>query len=308
MPRTRALVRFALFLLVAAAPLIYRGAAAQTGPFTYEPVFAGWNLLGFFPGPATELATPLYTWRPGAHNYDTPTTGVGSGAGYWAYFRDTTAYFLNINEAPSVSFTIPAGSCAMIGNPSHKASARVTGASRVYVYSNPLGRYVQENLLGIGRGAWACNDTAVSATVTVEDDGDVVTPDWPTCCAPEPTSNGGLARVVVHNDSPYPLIAVARQIDANGNSVPFKGPSPQNFIGVNAACTSCPEYDLAARSSCSPSATAKTFNLAPGTYTLHLQSEGPDVPDLQIPVAELDANTAYDACFFIDVNRPQKNY
>ncbi|MHB8573868.1 MAG: hypothetical protein ACYDCQ_00910 [Dehalococcoidia bacterium] len=309
MPSAHRRLRLAALFVLALTALLYGRARAQTGAtFAYQPTQAGWNLISFLPPSGVDLSGPIYTWRPGAHNYDTPTTQT-VGAGYWAFYHGSgELYRLDIGDTSSVDVTIPGGQCAMVGNPSRKASARVIGSSRTYVFSTVLNTYIEENLIGIGRGAWACNDQSSPATVSIVDQGDVVTPTWPDCCDPKPMNNGGLARVTVENDSPYPLIASARQLDAAGGASALTSAENNLFSGTNLACGACPEYPNGAHGDCSPSATTQVYNVAPGVYTLHLQSEGPSVPDLQEPLILLDANTSYTACWFIEADRPQKNY
>jgi len=70
------------------------------------------------------------------------------------------------------------------------------------------------------------------------------------------------------------------------------------------ACDACPEY--ANHGSCSTAAVAYSVDADPGLYTLHIQSEDANVPDVQIGIS-VDANTSYGLCYFVDANRPTKN-
>ncbi|HEY8740814.1 MAG TPA: hypothetical protein VIN56_09515 [Candidatus Dormibacteraeota bacterium] len=53
---------------------------------------------------------------------------VEPGVGYWAHFSDLVTFTLLPSRQSSASVTVSPGRCAMVGNPSSGASARVLGA------------------------------------------------------------------------------------------------------------------------------------------------------------------------------------
>jgi hypothetical protein len=185
----------------------------------------------------------------------------------------------------------------LVGNLSTNGSARISGADRSYVFSAATNGYVQESLIGIGRGAWACNDTD-SGTVSVSYQGDVVVPAWPDCCLEGPVNEDGLALLVFRNDSPQPVVVGLRQMTDTGDLLD----GGNAYRRVLPACNACPEYDLSPRRRCNDAAVAYGVAADPGLYTLHIQYEGADVPDLQVSLT-VSANTAYDLCYFVNVDR-----
>ncbi|GEM_PF-1605922 len=286
-------------------------APAPAGSVVYVP--AGWNLLSFGNAASFSLSTTssvsptLYTFGPTDSDYrTTDLQHLQAGAGYWVYTPKQTVFRLTPSPETSVGLTLPAGKCAMIGNPSVNASARVSGASRVYVYTPLTDSYTQQTLLGIGRGAWACNDTTTDQAVTITDQGDVTPIQFPACCNPQPFAGTGDAELDVVDDSPYPLIAALQQVDLATNSN-LAGVAP--YGGQLRGCGTCPEYDPAqhAAQGCSAAATdAGSLDLPAGLYLVHLQSEGPSVPDTQ-GYLNLQPNTAYKLCFFVSSTHPQGN-
>jgi hypothetical protein len=179
-----------------------------------------------------------------------------------------------------------------------RASARVSGASRVYVYSAVAQSYTPETLIGIGRGAWACNDDQQSATVSVADQGDVLGAAWPDCCGPAAYVGNGKGLLVFRNDSPAPLIVALRQTNATGALLG----GGALFDDIIPSCGTCPEYS--SHTLCSGDAVTHSVPVPPGTYILHLQSEGSNVPDLLADIT-VQADTSYGLCYFIGADRPQ---
>jgi len=298
--------------LIAFAALMARGAARAQAPlppanFAYVVYLPGWNLISAagqtdisVPSLTDALSGSLFTFQPNATNYDVVDLAhVRPGQGYWANFTKRTAVALESSVRDAYTVTVPAGQCVMVGNPSTNGSARVTGAERIYVFSTALNNYVAGSLVGIGRGAWACNDTRTS-TVSVAFTGDVLGANWPDCCNPHPINNRGAALMIFDNDSPAPIIVGARQMDANGDYL-----DTGDLIRGNLdACVTCPEYTT--HRSCSTDAVTSSISVEPGYYTLHIQSEDRNVPDLQTSIFA-SADTSYDLCYFVDATRPQKN-
>jgi hypothetical protein len=281
-------------------------AQTLTVRFTAGVYPAGWNLVSFGgatsmtePGIRAALVPPLYDFQPGDTTYTTTDLQhLTPGHAYWAYLSHATPFFLGAGLS-SARVSVPAGQCALVGNPSGRASAQVSGASRVLVYSALLQTYLSESLLGIGRGAWACNDAAQSTVISVANAGDVVGADWPSCCAPTPYPGNGDALLVFKNDSPAPLLLAARQSDANGLVLSNGGLVAASLSG----CGACPEYTD--HTSCSSEAVTQSLPVPPGSYGLHLQSDDHNVPDL-LATIQVQANTTYVLCYYIDANRPQQ--
>jgi hypothetical protein len=168
----------------------------------------------------------------------------------------------------------------------------------VAVFSPLLNGYTAETLLGIGRGAWACNDSAADEQVAVVDECEVLAVHWPTCCGPAPYAGAGNALLVFQNDSPYPLTFAAPPVDDQGNQV-------DNGIlvhGLLRECGTCGEYAPDTHTRCAAGAETRSVVVPPGRYLLHIQSEGADVPDLQ-GVIDLQSNTSYALCFFATNDR-----
>jgi hypothetical protein len=300
-----------LLLLVCAglAGLMRSPVAAQqrvpVGSIVIWP--AGWNLISFGAdtsfGNTSDIGT-LYGLPPEATGYqvtDVQHTTVGSG--YWTYFQRRQLWIIRTTSRRSSSLTIPGGRCVLVGNPGTAASARVVGASRVLVWSPLLQSYVQQSLLGIGRGAWACNDTDAATQVSIEDQGDVLTATFPDCCRPQPYGGGGQVLLTVQNASPYPMTAGLEPIDAAGQT----SPEATTWYAIEQACASCPEYDPSgpAAAECDQSAVEEqSFTVPAGRYLLHMQSDGPSVPDLQ-NVVDLQPDTAYHLCYYVSNQRPR---
>ncbi|HZU75646.1 MAG TPA: hypothetical protein VFA70_02710, partial [Dehalococcoidia bacterium] len=262
----------------------------------------GWNLVSFADStsftPNAVLAGPLYTLDASGAYTTTDLQHVAPGVGYWAYFSDLTYFTLLPSRHSDASVTAAPGQCMLVGNPSTSASARVMGADRVLTYSSLLSSYAATTLLPIGRGAWACNDSAAPETVRVVAASEVLTLDWPGCCAPAPYAGGGQARLVFENDSPYPLTFAAPPIDAQGNQVD-NGILPH---GALVACGSCAEYAPGMHADCSGAAETASLTVPPGRYLLHLQSDAAGVADLQSAV-DVQADTSYVICFFVTTDR-----
>lgn len=301
---------FALAIaLLAAATVLGRGVRAQApappANFAYVVYLPGWNLIA--PGGQNNIdveslqagfSAPLYTFQAGDAAYETSTlASVKPGFGYWAFFSRTVRIALDLSDRDSYTVTVPGGQCVMVGNPSTKGSARVRGADHVYAFSTALNGYVEETLLGIGRGGWACNATDTT-TVSVAFEGDVLSASWPDCCAPKPMSNRGQGFLIFRNDSPAPIIVGMRQIDENGDLT--EGAAP--LLGTVQACDTCPEYVPSQHTSCNSAAVERSFDMPPGLYTLHIQSEAANMPDLVVSVT-VDPDTQYSLCYFIPPNR-----
>ena len=276
----------------------------------YVVLPAGWNLVSFADltslqvvggGSQSPVAGPLYTFQPNDRNYESTDLGhVTPGEGYWVDVTQTFSVVLDTSTLTSTHVAVPAGQCVMVGNPSTLGTARVTGADAVFSFSAVANQYVQGTWLGVGRGAWACNYSNATETVTTAYDNSITTTDigWPGCCDPQPVNNGGQAVVVFHNDTPSPLIAGMRQLDATGNAAPL---TLNNFFrSALSGCSSCPEYTQ--HPSCNAAAPTDSASLAPGTYTLHLESDEHNVGDIQVTIT-LAPDTQYSVCFFLFADR-----
>jgi hypothetical protein len=288
-----------LFVLFARGPAPARAAGPAGTVLLFPP---GWNLVAFATTPPAmpRLVGALYTWQPNDNAYEQVTPAQAQpGLGYWAYFSGSQTVALTAAPRTSSSLLLPAGQCALVGNPSSGAAARVSDASRVYAYATGSHAYIAGGLLDLGRGGWACNDGARSARVYVTDQGDVLSADFPACCAPQPYDGGGKALLVLQNDSPYPLLAAAAQVDDSGQFV-AAGATTERGVG---GCRACPEYH--SHDSCNDTVSVSQ-DVPAGRYLLHLQSEGPNVPDLQT-VVELQPNTAYYLCYWVSADRPLRN-
>jgi hypothetical protein len=279
-------------------------APAPRARFAYLVLYQGWNLIA--PAGNTDLSfaatlvKALYAYPPGAVAYQQAgLRDVTPGLGYWAYVADPRggSIVLDLSGQDSVALDLPAGSCALIGNPSTKGSARVHGADRVYVYSNLLNRYIATTLLGVGQGGLACNDAASAEVVTIAFEGDVSVPDWPSCCSPRPLNLGGRSQVVFKNDSPAPLTVAFRNMDRAGN---LTSEDPEVLLGAIEACSDCIAYPPGAqpRPPCSDAATTYSFTVPPGAYHLVIHADVPEQPDTIADVAVLP-NTVYTVCYQI---------
>ncbi|MGH3578835.1 MAG: hypothetical protein ACRDU0_14925, partial [Mycobacterium sp.] len=132
------------------------GTPTPAGPtVTYQ---TGWNIVA---GPAgmtfPQAAATLYTLPGGASNYTTisNTTGINSGAGYWAYFGSTTTVSLSGTSTLPATVSVPANSYAMIGNPSTRA-VTVSGADAVFTFDPVANSYSNGNTTTLqpGQGAF----------------------------------------------------------------------------------------------------------------------------------------------------------
>jgi hypothetical protein len=297
-------------LAVSAATVGVRQARAQTPNDTIITALVGWNLMAF--GGTTSyanaqpsaLTSPLYTWQPGDTNYQTTDLQhLVAGQAYWLYF--SSKYSFPVSNANSLyrAVTVAAGQCVMLGNPSAKAAARVAGADAVSVFSTYQNTYLQQTLVPIGRGAWACNRSAVPENVTISDQGDVVPFTSSALLPPSPYNGDGKAQLTISNDSPYPLVAANVRVGSDGNLV-----ANDQFdlaAGAVPACTSCPEYTTG-QHNCSPSAQSATVGANPGTQELHIIAEGRNVPDY-LGTINLQPNMAYTICVWVAADRPQRN-
>jgi len=287
-----------------AGEAVHAQAPAPRAQFAYLVLYQGWNLIA--PAGNTDLSfaatlvTALYAYPPGAAVYQQASLrSVTPGLGYWAYVADPRggSIVLDLSSQDSATLNLPAGSCALIGNPSTKGSARVHGADRVYVYSNLLGRYLTTTLLGVGQGGLACNDSAFAEVVSIAFEGDVNALDWPVCCSPRPLNLGGKAQVVFKNDSPVPLTVAFRNMDRAGN---LNNDAPEILLGAIEACRDCTAYPPGAqpRPACSDAATTYSFTVPPGSYHLVIHADAPEQPDTIADVA-VQPNTVYTVCYQI---------
>jgi hypothetical protein len=277
-------LRFGLAFVVAAVALVGimgRHAARAQAPaqFAYVTFIPGWNLVSFGSGGdysgnviQANSDNALFAFRPGDSSYETFTPAdTRAGYGYWLHVTKRFNVLLDLSDEDSTQVDVSAGQCVLVGNPSTRGSARVRGADRSYEFSVTLNQYVPTTLIGVGRAAWVCNDTH-SGRVSVGYEGDqfggVI---WPDCCDAGPVSNQGQGLVVFQNASDAPLIVGLRQTDANG--------APQmNGDGVSGAVT-----PSGGGGGCD-GAVSFPFSMAPGTYTLHIQFEQPDTPDIQLDI------------------------
>jgi hypothetical protein len=290
-----------LVTAVALMPLLGRpaGADAQAPPnFAFVVFEPGWNIVAFggstnldSPGLRSVIDAPLYTFQPGDSGFEeTDLAHVAPGTAYWVHFAQDSFFFLPRSTIDSYSVDVAAGSCVLVGNPSTSGSARVEGADRLYAFSPALNSYTGGSLIGVGRGAWACNG-AQGSTVTVRYQGDMDPLEWPACCGPAATGNSGRAHVIFKNDSSAPVLVGLAQMD--GSSEPMAG---GGVAGAHlGACRSCPAYS--AHDTCNPQAVSYSVDLEPGVYALHVQSHAPDVPDT-ISTITLSADTSYVFCYY----------
>jgi hypothetical protein len=296
----------ALGLMICLSVFTHDTARAQTLPpanFAYVVLLSGWNLISSggdtaidVPSLTSTIVGPLYTFQPNDRAYEvTDLAHVQVGFAYWANFSKTTTVAIDTSDQDSYHVTVPAGQCVMVGDPSTKGSARISGAERTYIFSAALNTYIESNLVGIGRGAWACNDTR-SSVVSVAFTGDELAINWPDCCAPVPSNSHGNGFLIILNDSPAPIILGLRQMDRNGDYL-----DGGDFVrGDSAACSTCPEYST--HPACSSDAVTNSIEISPGDYTLHIQADAPNAPDLQASVT-IKANTTYRICYFLNKNR-----
>jgi hypothetical protein len=159
--------RFAL-LLAAASLAILLFAAGIRRPeravaITYP---AGWNLVSG-PGGSTLFGAlgNLYTLQIGDRDYQTlpPDAVLRAGWSYWAYFPNG-GVLQQGPDAASYATPLSALQWIMLGNPSAGATATVTGADTVLVYT-PNSGYVPATAIPPGQGAFVTG--AAQATVAV---------------------------------------------------------------------------------------------------------------------------------------------
>ena len=134
--------------------------------FAYMVYLPGWNVVSF--GDLTGLDSadlhavirgPLYTFQPGDDAFEARDLAtLTPGEAYWVYFTQNAFIFLRQSAHDSVTTLVPAGRCALLGNPSTRGSARIAGAAHFYTFSTALNRYDDQALIGVGRGGWACAD------------------------------------------------------------------------------------------------------------------------------------------------------
>lgn len=291
--RTRRLSAILLLALTAATLGLIgnRHSDAQSqATFTYVVYPAGLNLISSAGDTAMTnlsesgtISGPLSSLRPDGTQELTDPAHMKPGYGYWANFtKETTVTYHNSED--SITLTIPAGQCAQIGNPSTKGSARVRGAERVFQFSAVSNRYIPTTLIGVGKGALACNDSRTSA-VSVTYEGDTfagVT--WPDCCATGQVSNRGQALIRVQNASSAPMTVAIHQMDSSGSYL-------TGGVSVDTVANGCSSCQV----SCD-SVAAQSFSLAPGYYTLHVQFDGSETPDIQLD-AQFSADQQYLLCY-----------
>ena len=136
----------------------------------------GWNLVG---GPAG-FPVPLWIWDPVAAQYHEHApgpqagfaggpSGETNGHGAWAYFSQTTSvtFFFAVPFADPVSVSLTAGQWQQIGDPFPADNALACGSATVFVYDSTTGAYIQNNVLGLGQGAWAFSPAGGSITLVL---------------------------------------------------------------------------------------------------------------------------------------------
>ncbi len=306
-----AAVRLGILLLVPLMLFLGGGSVlaqreVPAGSAIYYP--SGWNLVAFGSGTSADIqlaavSDTLYTADASGTQYlpvDSTRQTVEPGVGYWVFLVRGAGIILRPSTVNVTRRTVPAGQCAMVGNPGTSASAQVIGASRVYVFSAQLNTYLQQPVVGIGRGAWACNDTTIAAEVSVVEDNNAASVNWPVCCSPTSVSLNGSARLTLQNDSPYPLSYSLLPVDETGN-VQVDANLIANGGAFNSieACPRCVEYQQPpGQAVCDQPGVSRTIELQPGRYVLHIQVEGPNITDLQ-DIITPQPDTSYDLCFFV---------
>lgn len=139
---------------------------------------AGWNVAAFPQGANLNgVAAPLYTLQPGngAYQMIQPSQIMNPvmntlcptpyGLGYWAFFPAATQVTPAAGAGCQYEVRVPAGRWIMVGDPSGKAPASVSGADAVYVYSLASG-YQATTTLQPGQGAWVFSAAGAIVTVT----------------------------------------------------------------------------------------------------------------------------------------------
>jgi hypothetical protein len=288
--------RLGLALLITAVALVGvmgRHAVRAQAPaqFAYVNFVPGWNLVSFgdggdYSGTVIQQSTDnvLYAFRPGDSNYESfSPSDTRTGYGYWMHVTKKFNVLVDLSDTDSTRVDVSAGQCVLVGNPSTRGSARVRGADRSYEFSATNNQYIPTTLIGVGRGAWVCNDTH-SGPVSVGYEGDQFGGvSWPGCCDQGPTPNQGQGLVVFQNASSAPLIVGLRQTDANGDAL-TNGDGVSGAVapsGVAAGCSGAASFP---------------FSMAPGTYTLHIQFEQPDTPDILLDI-NIEPDHKYLFCY-----------
>lgn len=289
--------------LICALGVAHHAVARDAGPgarFAYVTFNAGWNIVSFARGGdysgeviRQHSDNVLYTLRPNVAAYAVagPATTL-PGYGYWLHVSTKFQVLLDVSDIESTTLNVPAGQCALVGNPSTKGSAHVRGADRVYEFSPITNAYIATSLIGVGRGALVCNDTG-GGVVSVSYEGDAPNVPWPDCCQDAETGaspNNGEGFITFQNNLNAPLIVSARQLDAAGGAL-NRGDVISGFL---AGCAGCNAGNTP-RSGCSNIGVTVSFSLAPGAYALHLQPEQPDEKDIQFTI-EIAADTRYTLC------------
>ncbi|MGI8552957.1 MAG: hypothetical protein ACR2PL_19550 [Dehalococcoidia bacterium] len=158
-------------LLILALSLVSLGTtghagAQQAGVTRHFP--AGWNLIAMpslyvYPG-----IDVVYTLQPGDSNYQAIILGQGTrrGFGYWAHVTMDEDVPLTAGSDLPYRVTAPSGQYIMVGNPSGRFPATVSGADVVYAY-DPATGYLATSSLQPGQGAWAFSSTGGPATISL---------------------------------------------------------------------------------------------------------------------------------------------
>lgn len=139
-------------------------APQASGAVAYPP---GYSLVGLPGGTRVPAQSPLYSWanRGSGSNYgfQDPSEPVAPGLGYWAWFACPTSVPA-AGGAPSVRLDLAGLHASMVGNPSGRSRARVTGQDYAARWdprlNNGAGGYHistfrQPQSLAVGEGMWA---------------------------------------------------------------------------------------------------------------------------------------------------------
>lgn len=139
---------------------------AAPGPAGNVATAAGWNLVGAPDG--TTLPVDANAWDPQAGSYTSVPAGTAlqGGRGYWAFFGAPSSVSLAPTARTTARIVAPAGAWVLVGNPSGRAPAQVSGADTVYTWNAATGSYVQGTTLAPGAGAWAISGAGGTITVT----------------------------------------------------------------------------------------------------------------------------------------------
>lgn len=139
---------------------------------------SGWNLVG---GPTGTVlagaAGSLYTYRAGDTTYEVlpADTPLQAGAGYWAYFPDSTRIALPSVAPQDLTIPLLAGQWAMVGNPFDVSMELQPGAGTTLLaesYDPSSGTYkavprVPCCEINPGQGAWVVSSTGGSLTISL---------------------------------------------------------------------------------------------------------------------------------------------